>query len=276
MPVNVIQHRWAVGNFNSHFNFHKLKSKSVFLLGICPLLKKIVHALMFYILSYIVLGLLTLLDSLLTGKFHRKPYIFQSTSPSYLIRLRSFMHFFWFYIKKIILSDDVETNPEPQSKRCQEFSNCHWNLNSIATHSFIKVSLLKTYITIYNYNVICLSETYLDSGILSDDKNLEIPGYDLIWANHQSNSKRGGTCVYYGISLPLKILDIFYLQECIIFELKIGNNFCKIVSLYRPPNQCQDEFETFTNNFELILDKIFEINQFLVIALGDFNTKLSQ
>ena len=76
---------------------------------------------MFYILSYVVSGLLTLLDNLLTGKFHRKPYIFQSTSPSYLIRLCSFMHFFWFYIKKIIRSDDVETNPEPQSKRCQEF-----------------------------------------------------------------------------------------------------------------------------------------------------------
>ena len=66
------------------------------------------------------------------------------------------------------------------------------------------------------------------------------------------------------------------MQECIVFELKIGNKFCKIVPLYRSPNQCQDEFETFTNNFELILDKIFEANQFLVIVLGDFNTKLSQ
>ena len=28
MPVNVIQHRWAIGNFNIHFNFHKLKSNS--------------------------------------------------------------------------------------------------------------------------------------------------------------------------------------------------------------------------------------------------------
>ena len=36
------------------------------------------------------------------------------------------------------------------------------------------------YITIYNYDVICLSETYLDSSIPSDDNNLEIPGYDLI------------------------------------------------------------------------------------------------
>ena len=231
---------------------------------------------MFYILSHVVPGLLTFSDGLLTGKFHRKPNIFQSILSSCLIRLHSFMHFFWFYIKKIILSGDVETNPGPQSKRCQEFSICHWNLNSIATHSFIKVSLLKAYITIYNYDVICLSETYLDSSILSDDKNLEIPGYDLIWADHLPNSKRGGVCIYYRNSLPLKILGIFYLQECIVFELKIGNKSCKIVSLYRSPNQSQDEFETFTNNLELILDKIFDTNPFSVIALGDFNAKLSQ
>ena len=71
------------------------------------------------------------------------------------------------------------------------------------------------------------------------------------------------------------MLDIFYLQEWITFERKIGNKFCKSVSLYRSPNQSQDEFETFTNNLELILDKIFERNHYLVIAPGDFNAKLS-
>ena len=99
------------------------------------------------------------------------------------------MHFSWFYIKKIILSD-VETNPGPQSKRCQEFSICHWNLNSIATHSFIKVSLLKEYITIYSCDVICLSEAYLDSSIPSGDNNLEVPDYDLVQADHPSNNKQ--------------------------------------------------------------------------------------
>ena len=76
---------------------------------------------MFYILSHVVPSLLTFLDSLLTGKFHGKPYIFQSTSSSYLIRLHSFMHFFWFYIKKLILSGDVETNPRSQSNVVKNF-----------------------------------------------------------------------------------------------------------------------------------------------------------
>ena len=105
---------------------------------------------------------------------------------------------------------------------------------------------------------------------------MEILGYDLIRADHPSNSKRGGVCVYYRNSLPLKILDISYLRECIVFELKIGNKFCKIASLYRSRNQSQDKFGTFTNNLELILVKIFETNPFLVIAMGNLNAKLSQ
>ena len=93
MPVNIIQHRRVVGNFNSHFNFHKFKSKSDSLLGFCPLVKKIFHILIFYILCHIVSGLPTFLDGLLTGKVHRKSCIFQSTPSSYLIRLHGFMHF---------------------------------------------------------------------------------------------------------------------------------------------------------------------------------------
>ena len=66
------------------------------------------------------------------------------------------------------------------------------------------------------------------------------------------------------------------MHKCIVFELKIGNKFCRIVSSYRSPSQSQVEFETFTDNFELTLNKIFEANQFLLTALRDFNAKLSQ
>ena len=107
----------GIGNFNSHFNFHKFRFKSDSLLAICLLPKKVVHVLIFYILyilSHVVSGLLIFPDGLLTNKVHRKPYIFQSISSSYIIRLRGFMHFFWFYIKTIILSGNVEINPGPQ------------------------------------------------------------------------------------------------------------------------------------------------------------------
>ena len=50
---------------------------------------------------------------------------------------------------------------------------------------------------------------------------------------YPSNTKRGGVCIYYTNSLPLKILGIQYLQECINFETRIEGKLCRLVSLYR-------------------------------------------
>ena len=64
-----------------------------------------------------------------------------------------------------------------------------------------------------------------NSEILTDDENLQIPGYSIARFDHPSNIKHGGVCVYYKTSLPLKLLDIKYLQKCINLELIIGDIF---------------------------------------------------
>ena len=64
-------------------------------------------------------------------------------------------------------------------------------------------------------------KTYLDSSVSDDDDNLEITGYDLFRADRTSNAKRGGVCIYYRNSLPLKTLGIQYLQECILRYFEI-------------------------------------------------------
>ena len=87
---------------------------------------------------------------------------------------------------------------------------------------FIKISLLKTYIATRKLDFICLSDTYLDSSILYHDNNLETPSYDSFRADHPSNTKRGGGCIYYRKPLPLKILNILYLHECINSEIRLG------------------------------------------------------
>ena len=79
--------------------------------------------------------------------------------------------------------------------------------------------------------------------------------------------------VYYNISLPIKDKNIHYLQECINFEIKIKDKQCNFITLYRLPNQSQDDFESFINNFELNLDSVMVNNPFLTVALGDFNAK---
>ena len=89
---------------------------------------------------------------------------------------------------------------------------------------FTKVSLLSAYVSVHKYDIICLSETYLNSEIPSDDENLEIPGYNLVRKDQPSNRKRGGACVYYESLLPFRVINVKYLQESILFELgKIGN-----------------------------------------------------
>ena len=106
--------------------------------------------------------------------------------------------------------------------------------------------LLKVYIAIHKFDIICISETYLDSCTASNDSNLEISGYTLVCPDHPSNNKRGGACIYYKSFLPLSILNVQLLQESICFELKIGGKTCNFLSLYRSPSQSQDDFETFT------------------------------
>ena len=122
----------------------------------------------------------------------------------------------------------VELNPRLKPNSGENFSICHWNLNSIPAHNFLKNSLLNAYNSLHKFDIICLSETYLDSSILTQDPNLEMHVYTLIRADHSSNVKRGGVYVYYKNPLSLKLLNINYFQECITFKLSIKNKFCII------------------------------------------------
>ena len=45
------------------------------------------------------------------------------------------------------------------------------------------------------------------SSIPYHDDNLELPGYNLVRADNPTNTKRGGVCIYYHNSLPLKVID---------------------------------------------------------------------
>ena len=96
------------------------------------------------------------------------------------------------------MSGDVEIYPGPKRNSCrrQSFSIWHWNLNSLVAHSFAKVSLLTAYLSVNKFDFVYLSETLLNCEILTDNYNLQIPGYSIDWENHPSNAKRGGLCVF--------------------------------------------------------------------------------
>ena len=173
----------------------------------------------------------------------------------------------------INLSGDIELNPGPKSTSCEYFSVCHWNLNRISAHNFSKVSLLNAYTSLHSFDIICLSETYLDSSILSHYPNLEVQGCDLIRVDHPSNVKRGGVCIYYKNHLPLKLTNINFLHECLTIELHIKNKLCVLDALYRSPSQSHNELSSFITNLESTLQAITLRKPFLVMVLGDFNAK---
>ena len=100
--------------------------------------------------------------------------------------------------------------------------------------------------------------------------------YTSIRSYHPSNTKRGGVCIYYKSSLPLRVINVGYVHECLSFKLQTGDKICNFVALYSYPSQSQGDFETFANNFEMTLELLAQKNPFLLTAIGDFNAKSSK
>ena len=159
----------------------------------------------------------------------------------------------FFFFRLLELSVDVEFNPRPKPDSSQSSSICHWNLNSMPAHNYSKISLLTAYISIHDFDI-CLSETYLTSTTDINDENVKIPRYIMYCADHPSDVKRGGVCIYYKTMLPLKVLSTNFLQECINFEVSIGNKKCQFIHLCRTSSQSLDEFHDFLTNLEINLN----------------------
>ena len=92
----------------------------------------------------------------------------------YFYAFVKFMLYIWIYSVIIKMSGNIEVNPGPKPSSCNKFSIYDWNLNNIFAHNFVKLSLLRGYISVHNFNTLYLSKTYLDStisrrGIPADD-----------------------------------------------------------------------------------------------------------
>ena len=102
----------------------------------------------------------------------------------------------------------------------------------------------------HKFDIICISESYLNSDTSSNDNNLNIPGYNVSRADHPS--------------------------ACIRFDLKIGSKLYTIVSRYRSPSQSADEFDNFLKKLNLTMESITQKNPFLTVVIGDFNARSSK
>ena len=67
----------------------------------------------------------------------------------------------------LVQHGDIEINPGPKKEKPKYFSCCYWNVTSLLAHN--KISLLTANNAIHQYDVIFVSETFLDSLVLLDD-----------------------------------------------------------------------------------------------------------
>ena len=112
----------------------------------------------------------------------------------------------WYFFRLSEHRGDKKFNPGRKPDSNQSFSICHRNLNSMSAHNYSNISLLIAYRSTHDFDIICLSETYLTSNTDINDGNLKIPGYIMYRVDHPSVVKRGGVCIYYKTILPLKVL----------------------------------------------------------------------
>ena len=115
----------------------------------------------------------------------------------------------------------------------------------------------------------CISETYFYSSVKSEDDDLRINGYKLIRMDHPLNTKRNGICMYYKESSVVKMINVSYLQECLLYEVMIDNIRGCIALIYRPPNQNSLEFQHFLSGFEQLLINIEGFKPNFTVLRGD-------
>ena len=86
--------------------------------------------------------------------------------------------------------------PTPKNTKSYYFSPCHSNLNSLPAHDFSKLLLIEAYNTHYNFDMIRLSETYLDFSYADDDTRLYLKDFTLIRADNLRNCKGGSELLF--------------------------------------------------------------------------------
>ena len=124
----------------------------------------------------------------------------------------------------LFVCGDMELSSGPKNtKSSYYFSLCHWNFNNLPAHYFSKLKLIEAYNTHYNFDMICLSEAYLDSSYADDDTRFNLKNLTLIRADNPHNCKRVGVSIYFKEQLAVHPLSPLSLHECLVLEINIPN-----------------------------------------------------
>ena len=143
-------------------------------------------------------------------------YLFKCLTVFNLGFIVALINIMLFITLSIMLSGDIETNPGPKKDYINNLAICHWNLNSLWVENFEKLALITAFISLHKFDIFCVAETFLDSSVSDDDPRLALDGYSLLRADHPTDTRRGGVCIFYKSCLSLVHKpELSNLNECI-------------------------------------------------------------
>ena len=135
---------------------------------------------------------------------------------------------------------------------------------------------MEAYNAIHKFDTISLSEIFLNSSLRHDDDSLVLNGYKLIRADNPTDFKRGGVCMHFKESLPIKVFNVTNLHDCLVCELFLNGRRSDLESLYRSPSQSSHEYDHFIKTFEQLIVHLNSFIPHLLLIVGDFNARSSR
>ena len=120
--------------------------------------------------------------------------------------------------------------------------------------------------------IVCLSKTFLNSSIETNDDKIWIDGYNLIRADHPSDYNKSGVYIHYKEHIPLiKKDNIYTLDDCLVTEIRSQGEECFLTCIYCSTSQGHDEFVDFCSKFDLLLSNINNEFPLCSVITRDFN-----
>ena len=171
MPIDNLTWQARVDIFNSSNPLFKTKIKNR------GMLQFLLHHTVYSLYLFLTFILIRQVNNL----YQVSSCLIKNISASFrlhFLKIADITVFLLFFIQNLLSCfGDIEENPGP---KYSSLVFCHWNLNELTAHDSIKTSLLQAYITQHNHDIICLTETFLNSSIPSDDNRIAIDAYNLI------------------------------------------------------------------------------------------------
>ena len=165
----------------------------------------------------------------------------------------------------LLLSGNVHPNPGPTS-----FNFMHYNVNSLKAHTFSRVRLIESFISIQGLDLAAITETALGKDI--EDNHIEIDGFNILRKDLTNNSTHGGVLVYIKNSIAYKHCpDLEFDPNVLVIELHFGRRRVYLTVLYRRPSQTIEQVQTFTQKLNNLCIQINNKNPYASIFMGDFN-----